>query len=136
MEDDNSLGNIETEGWKMITVLDRLRLKDQGCYHLPPFSLNLSKTVIIFHPSPSIYPRLLLSSTLHPQSIQDCYHLPPFTLNLSKTVIIFHPSPSIYPRLLSSSTLHPQSIQDCYHLPPFTLNLSKTVIIFHPSPSI
>ena len=27
MEDDNSLGNIETEGWKMITVLSRLRLK-------------------------------------------------------------------------------------------------------------
>ena len=27
MEDDNSLGNIETEGWKMITVLDRLRLR-------------------------------------------------------------------------------------------------------------
>ena len=28
MEDDNSLGYIEAEGWKMITVLDRLRLKD------------------------------------------------------------------------------------------------------------
>ena len=28
MEDDNSLGYIEAEGWKMITVLARLRLKD------------------------------------------------------------------------------------------------------------
>ena len=27
MEDDNSLGYIEGEGWKMITVLDRLRVK-------------------------------------------------------------------------------------------------------------
>ena len=27
MEDDNSLGYIETEGWKIITALARLRLK-------------------------------------------------------------------------------------------------------------
>ena len=27
MEDDNSLGKIETEGWKMITALSRFRLK-------------------------------------------------------------------------------------------------------------
>ena len=27
MEDDNSLGYIEGEGWKMITALARLRLK-------------------------------------------------------------------------------------------------------------
>ena len=27
MEDDNSLGQIETEGWEMITALARLRVK-------------------------------------------------------------------------------------------------------------
>ena len=27
MEDDNSFGYIETEGWKVITALGRLRLK-------------------------------------------------------------------------------------------------------------